>query len=157
MAGSHTGSRRAKPPAPRPSDDERAAKVIRDVIDEGTWAELLPLPIDGLVLAASRSVEYASHEVRIQGRVAVSCSGPCGMHPLCWHRVQVALALWQDEHPEWDIRAVCDPDTGRPRAPLIHRLIDAYLTKPKRTHVKWWLGDPGTNETKYAGPQRVAV
>lgn len=148
--------RLSRPPAPKPSEDERAAKIIRDVVAEGTWASLLPLPIDGLVLAESRSVEYASHEVRVRGRVAVSCSGPCGMHPICWHRVQVALACWQAEHKGWDIEAVKN-DRGEPQASLIHRLIDAYLTKPKRPHTKWWLGDPGTNEVRYAGPEPSAA
>lgn len=147
--------RRAPKPPPPPRDtDEYAAKIIRAVVDEGGWRELLPLPIDGLVLVPSRSEEYADHEVQLVGRSAVRCSGPCGAHPTCFHRVKAALASWQAEHEGWDLSAVCDSH-GRPVPAQIHRLIDAYLRPPKRHFVKWWLSSSNQPEEAYAGAEPV--
>ncbi len=107
------------------------ARLIRAVLADGSWRQLLPLPLDGLVLVPSRSTAYANHEVSLAGRHIQRCSGPCGAHPTCFHRVAAALASWQTEHPGWDLTAICDPATGAPATAALTALIREYLT-PQR-------------------------
>lgn len=126
-----------KPPAPRVSVDAYMAKIIRNVVRDGSWSELLPIAADGVLLSGSRRMEHAHHEVRLirdpyTGSWFVGrCTGPCGMHRSCWHRVQAAVVCWQHDHPDWNIRALCN-EQGEPSTRLIWTLIGGHLTMPSR-------------------------
>ena len=93
-------TRRPKVAAPAPHA-ELTEKYLRAVVADHAWQGLLPLPIDGVVLVPSRSIEWGDHECRIAGRHVLSCSGKCGMHPDCFHRAACRVACWQEEHPNW--------------------------------------------------------
>lgn len=128
-----TSRTRRAPPDPHA---DWYARVITAVITDGSYKSLLPLPIDGVVLVPSRSVEDADHEILLRGRRVVRCTGPCQGHATCWHRVSAAVAAWAEEHPGWDISLVCDSQ-GRPHTALIRQLIREYLEPEPRRGTPW--------------------
>ncbi len=146
---------RTRRAAPAP-DAEYYQRIIEAVVRDGGWRALRPLPIDGLVLVDSRSVEFAAHEVRLRGRRVVHCSGPCQGHVTCWHRVAVGLAAWSEQHPGWDLNAVCDPE-GRPQAALIRALIREYLEPERTRSTKWTLRLDHADQSEVCSDERFAL
>lgn len=90
--------------------------------------------LDGMALVDSRSIDYGNHEVRVAGRVALSCTCPAGRAKKpCFHRAGVALWLWEQEYR--DAGMGCDLDEPHARA-LALTLVRRYLTAPAPAHVR---------------------
>lgn len=133
-------------------------KRIAEVLADGVHRRLLPLPIDGLVLVESRSIEYGHHEVRLHGRVAVHCTGPCGAHPACFHRAAVGIASYLEEMAA--VMGTTPAHIHVERMPVaeVRRVIANYLT-PAPTRRRFGPGAQPDSlpESPYTGPEPVAV
>ena len=131
------GKRRLK--ARHDAHDAAWLKAIEEA--QATRADLaVSVAIDGLALVDSRTVQDASHEVRVIGGRAVSCT--CLAHRtrgVCPHRAYVALRLWQDQMGAdlWDV----------PARALVTTLVNGYLEAPRTPRLvgpaaRDWTTDP---------------
>lgn len=103
--------------------------------------------LDGVALVESRSIQYGAHEIRVSGRVALSCTCPAGRAKWpCVHRAGVALWLWEQEYR--DAGLACDLDEPHARA-LALTLVRRYLTLPVPARVRC-----GPGAAPDAQPQR---
>jgi len=90
--------------------------------------------LDGVALVDSRSIEFGAHEVRVDGRVALSCTCPAGhAKQPCVHRAGVALWLWEEEYRDAGLQ--CDLDEAPARA-IALALYQRYLTLPAPARVR---------------------
>lgn len=82
--------------APPPANLDRWDTLLTVVLETRIHERIPAVAVDGIALVESRTIEYASHEVRIQENAAVSCS--ClndRTQKSCAHRMAVAVRLWQ--------------------------------------------------------------
>ena len=145
-------TRRSKPPAPKPTDDDLLLGAIEEA--QRSRADLaVSVAIDGLALVDSRTVADASHEVAVMEvggeRLAVRCS--CWLwkrgHP-CPHWAYVSIRVWEEDFG-------ADLSEVGARALLV-TLRNRLLSIPRREREKDWL-QPSTGPTcpeqRFAGTE----
>lgn len=137
---------------PTKSDDELMLEAIEEAQrDRARLA--ISVAVDGIGLADSRSVEDASHEVRVRDGLTVTCS--CWQfrkgHP-CPHWCWCELRLWEEQLGA-DL-------SDTPALALVTTLRNRWLSIPPRYREKTWLQPsigPNCPEETHTGREPATI
>lgn len=169
--------------APPPADLDRWQRLLGQVLDGHLHEHVPDVAVDGIALVESRSIEFASHEVRVTENAAERCS--CldnRTRRSCAHRMAVAVKLWQQwisglEYPPGDCdpyalaaeyrvafcRALVErflepsPERLRERAMARFRAVRRRLEEAAASGRTRLFGDPETRSAAAPAPRRVAL